>query len=660
MGTVYLVQANDLTQKKYALKIIHKNSPENFGVNVYAEVQTLQHLRHPNIVSIYEALEDRNNVYIIQDYIDGRTLSELRDDPSTAGLIDEETVILWMIDVADALEYLHSKSIIHRDIKPGNIMIDSDGLARVIDFGLARRLSSVQGVKGSTFGSAPYSPLERLEGEPDSFLTDIYAFGTTFYSLLLRKVPMVKGREVNTLRTNSQSVRPYYMTAYHAMLQDLPQIQSAGVRDLIRGCIEADPKRRIQNFSTVRYRLRSLGQLQQVHQKQQKTARAARRGLACLLIAGILCTSLGIVQMKRDHDHKFDAIIEQANTAYAAGDYQGSWTAATEAVHFDPENEAGYITKYKAETALADEMNDKSAYERLIPEILNDRAEHPALEDNLYVATYLANAYFETGDYDNAISVLADRGDLEDEQLLLLGHAYYANGKTSPAMQVLDRMSENVPQRYYLEGLMTENTDSHYAVECYEKVLAAEDRDLGSGDLRRKALCQIIQIYLNRGEYSNAINRTNEAMEEYPSLRESAKVNIMLLDAYYLAGAYENAVTQADVVIAKYSNANAYAIKASAQENLGDTEDALDTIAEWKEAYPNDPRPHIQRALIYNRRAGHATTDKERRATLPAFIAVYEEERAWLEEHGELNDEFNSMSGPYYSAREILRQMESE
>ena len=316
MGMVLLVQARDLGHKKYALKLIDKNSPENQGVDVYLEIQILKGLSHPNIVSIFEAVEDDRFVYIVQDYINGKALSTLRDDPSTIGIISEETVRLWMIDTADAISYLHDRGIIHRDIKPGNIIINSEGSAVLIDFGIARRISTIDRTHtGSTIGSAPYSPLERLQGHADGIQTDIYAYGTTFYSLLLRKIPSVNGREINTLITTNTSIRPYYMTAYRTMINDLDYISDEGIRELIRCCVDIDPERRIRDFNTVRYRLRSIDQVRQIHEAKKTYYFRVRNILIAVLALTLLLSCFVVARTKRDYAHKYDQILKQANEA---------------------------------------------------------------------------------------------------------------------------------------------------------------------------------------------------------------------------------------------------------------------------------------------------------------------------------------------------------
>lgn len=661
MGMVFLARARDLGRKKYAIKIVDKTSPENKGVDVYAEIQILKDLNHPNIVTIFEALEDDTYVYIVQEFIRGKSLAEIRDNPKYADVVFEDEARLWMIDIAEALAYLHTQGIVHRDVKPGNIMIDADGSARLIDFGIARQVATISRViSGSTIGSAPYSPLERLEGAADGIQTDIYAYGTTFYSLIRRKIPSVSGREINTLRTSNRSVKPYYMNAYRTMINDLENIKDEGIREIIRNCIDIDPRRRVNEFNTIRYLLSSTDEVQAEHYARGREFRKKHAILILLLVSGIVFAGLGMVQMKRDHDHRYDRIIKSADEAYAASDYVMSERKANEAIEFDPNKEAGYFTKYKTITSAANELNERSEYERLIGTIQNDIRKQPSLSDSIYTATYLANAYFETDRQDETIRVLGGRDDLGDEQLLLLGHAMYLNNDIPGANQCLEKMTADIPQRYYLEGLINEKRNTSEALKCYSKVLEADTADSYTGDLKRKALSQITQLYMDQKQYEQAIKTIYAETERNRSLKESIKINLMLLDCFYESGDFVNASDQADVVLNKSNSSHAYAVKTNSLVKLGDEDSALKTIADWETALPNDAMPHIQRAAIYNNRAGAAKTDSERKRTYPEFIKVYEEELNWLTEHNALNDEFLSMEGSYYDALDILGQIERE
>ena len=655
MGMVFLVQARDLSGIRYALKVVDKSSPENMGVDVYSEIRMLRDLKHPNIVTVFEAVEDSDYVYIVQEYINGRTLAELRDDPSAQAALTDETIKLWMMDIADALAYIHRCGIIHRDIKPGNIMIDSDGRAKLIDFGIARRSSTLRrSLSGSTVGSAPYSPLERLQGKADGEQTDIYAYGASFYSLICRRIPSVSGREINTLRTNDQSIEPYYMSAYRTMVGDLEYIEDDAIRELIRGCIDIDPDQRVSDFNTVRYNLRSIQKEETEFHEEKKSLRKTRNAFIALLIAGILCTGLGIVQMKRDHVQKYDAIIAEADAAFDNADYEAGEEAARRAIEFDPNNEAGYITKYKVLTARAYEESDDSYYEQVISEVENDRITQPSLQNNLYVATYAANAYYELGRYEEAVEELDGRDDLGDDQLLLLGEAYYNLGDFNRAPECLDRISENVPQKYYLEGLIKQDVDYKGAVRSYLKVLEYDNTDGKLDELRRKALSQAAKLYMDHKEYDQAIRVIKDGFDSDATFKNSGKINLMLLEAYYQTGNYSATISQADFMIEHFPIAVAYNRKSNAQAWLGNITDSLKTIDEWEAAFPDDPAPHIQKTIIYNNIAVRKGTPENYRN----FIKVYEEERDWLNDHNAMNEDFLALEPEYEKAKFNLEHPE--
>ena len=155
-----------------------------------AEAQSLCSLEHPNIVHVFDVFEENGTAYYVMDYIDGLSLNDMvkKDGP-----MSEQKAVGYIMQVADALKYVHSQNRLHLDIKPGNIMVDENDKAVLIDFGASKQYDEEGGENTSTLlGKTPgYAPLEQMGNDVVKFLpsTDIYALGATLYKLLTGNTP---------------------------------------------------------------------------------------------------------------------------------------------------------------------------------------------------------------------------------------------------------------------------------------------------------------------------------------------------------------------------------------------------------------------------------------------------------------------------------------
>lgn len=155
-----------------------------------AEAQSLCSLEHPNIVHVFDVFEENGTAYYVMDYIDGPSLNDMvkKDGP-----MSEQKAVGYIMQVADALKYVHSQNRLHLDIKPGNIMVDENDKAVLIDFGASKQYDEEGGENTSTLlGKTPgYAPLEQMGNDVVKFLpsTDIYALGATLYKLLTGITP---------------------------------------------------------------------------------------------------------------------------------------------------------------------------------------------------------------------------------------------------------------------------------------------------------------------------------------------------------------------------------------------------------------------------------------------------------------------------------------
>lgn len=189
MATVY--KATDLVLKRYvAVKILRDEftTDEEFIKRFETEAQSAARLTHPNIVSIFDVGVDNGIYYIVMELIQGKTLKEI--------ITEERGPLPWKwsvnvaIQIASALEMAHKNNIIHRDIKPHNIIITEDGIAKVTDFGIAKAVSnSTITAFGTTIGSVHYFSPEHARGGYTDAKSDLYSLGVVMYEMVTGKVP---------------------------------------------------------------------------------------------------------------------------------------------------------------------------------------------------------------------------------------------------------------------------------------------------------------------------------------------------------------------------------------------------------------------------------------------------------------------------------------
>ncbi len=189
MAMVYKAKCHVLN-RYVAVKILRDEftTDEEFIKRFEVEAQAAASITHPNIVSVYDVGRDGDLYYIVMELIQGKTLKEI--------IIEEEGPLPWKwsvniaIQIASALEVAHKKNIVHRDIKPHNIIITEDGVAKVTDFGIAKAVSnSTMTAFGTTIGSVHYFSPEHARGGYTDAKSDLYSLGVVMYEMLTGKVP---------------------------------------------------------------------------------------------------------------------------------------------------------------------------------------------------------------------------------------------------------------------------------------------------------------------------------------------------------------------------------------------------------------------------------------------------------------------------------------
>ena len=238
MATVYKARCNIL--KRYvAVKVLRDEftTDEEFIKRFNTEAQAAASLTHPNIVSIYDVGHEENIYYIVMELVQGKTLKEI---------INEDGALPWKwalnvsIQVASALEMAHKNNIVHRDIKPHNIIITEDGIAKVTDFGIAKAVSnSTITAFGTTIGSVHYFSPEHARGGYTDAKSDLYSLGVVMYEMLTGRVPFDADTPVSIALKHMQEkpIEPIKLN---------PTIPYA-VNKIIMKAMEKDPNERYQS-----------------------------------------------------------------------------------------------------------------------------------------------------------------------------------------------------------------------------------------------------------------------------------------------------------------------------------------------------------------------------------------------------------------------------
>ena len=207
MANVYL--ANDkILNRKVAVKVLRGDlsSDDKFIRRFQREALSVSNLSHPNIVEVYDVGEEDGEYYIVMEYIEGKTLKQLLKKRESLTLTE---VIDIMTQLTDGISHAHESYIIHRDIKPQNIMIQDDGRIKITDFGIAMALNATQLTQtNSVMGSVHYLPPEQASGKGATVKSDIYSMGILMYELLTGTVPFKGDNAVEIALKNMKDKIP--------------------------------------------------------------------------------------------------------------------------------------------------------------------------------------------------------------------------------------------------------------------------------------------------------------------------------------------------------------------------------------------------------------------------------------------------------------------
>ncbi len=237
MSTVYLSRDETL-DRPVAVKVMHREMSEQEDQlqRFRQEARAVAKLTHPNVVSVIDAGEDGGHPYIVFEYVKGETLKQRI---GRVGALDTQEAIAYAIEVARGLSVAHARNMVHRDIKPQNVLIDEEGRAKLTDFGISRQLEQ-DGVTatGRVLGTTDYVAPEQAMGKGVDPRSDVYSLGVVLYEMLIGQVPFHADSQVGV--------------AMKHVNEDLPDVQrrrpdvSAAVALVVERSTAKDPAERYQ------------------------------------------------------------------------------------------------------------------------------------------------------------------------------------------------------------------------------------------------------------------------------------------------------------------------------------------------------------------------------------------------------------------------------
>ena len=214
MGVVYL--ARDLSlDRPVALKLIAPElaQDEQFRTRFLREPRLAASLDHPNVIPIYEAGEHEGQLYLAMRYVEG---TDLKSTLERDGKLVPDRTIELLAQVASALDAAHERALVHRDVKPGNVLIDRSGHVYLTDFGITKQTGADSTETGSVVGTLDYLAPEQIRGEPVDARTDSYALACVLYECLSGKPPFRRNTEAETLWAHMHE-QPAPLSGYRAL-----------------------------------------------------------------------------------------------------------------------------------------------------------------------------------------------------------------------------------------------------------------------------------------------------------------------------------------------------------------------------------------------------------------------------------------------------------
>ena len=577
MSKVYLAESTSLGTK-WAIKAVDKKL--NVQFDLLAEPNILKKLNHPALPRIIDIEEDETNIYIIEDYIDGKSLDKRL---KTEKRFDEETVINWSKQLCDVLIYLHNQKpnpIIYRDMKPANIIVTKENRVKLIDFGIAREFKIENDSDTTYMGTRGYAAPEQYGSSQTDQRTDIYSLGVTMYHLITGKSPNEPPYEFKKIR----EIDPNF---------------SEGMEYIINKCIQNDPTKRYQSMEELLYDLENIHTFNRYYIEQKKKEKTKNILKLSMLGVSIVLILFGSYTMGIEAKEKYEDLINKADNYASNLQFDEARKYYQDAQKVQKGEVKGYLQEAKL-------ILKQSGTNECLEYLIKKEQEVKGLNENAEYYYIKGSAYFNNKEYDKARENYSEALKIDNINIDYARDYAVSNakvGKITEAQNIINTLlnkDENEDSVNYINGEIELYEENLYeAINSFEKVIDITNNE----ELKRKAYISLSDIYKNnRDIIENAVSKQIEILNNAKAdlnNKDNVYITEALAEAYFSNKQYNNSAENFNKLLdLGYHRPYIYRNLAIIYQHMNNFSRAEDILFTMMDKYPEDYSCYLQLGFL--------------------------------------------------------------
>lgn len=519
MSAVYLITDNSL-HKQWCLKEIKKSDAGRDNVEYDAllqEANIMKGLNHSSIPRITSIEEDGDSLFIIMDYVDGMSIKSWL---TKKGKIDQDIVVVWMKQITQVMIYLHNRRnpIFYRDMKPDNVMIQSDGNIKVLDFGISMVLTESDTVIERALGTKGYAaPEQSKRGNICDLRSDIYAMGKTMYYMLTG---------INPSQVPKDKLKP---------IREIDSSISIGLEKIVNTCTQENPNNRYQSCEELLYALQTYKSMDDSYIKKSKRRCLTVFFMFLLSIALIFGSFIPYSIYRTQQEDYYQQLLLAAEQSGREEDY----ISALEVNQKDIEPYIGYVDSVKVDGVFSkEEESELLSYVNTNLDLLKTEKEYGELSFSIGKLYWF---YYEDAEEGILTSVKWFKDALDIGYEEDMSNVYYQLGlfKRNIASSITESSDAGMYKEYWGNLLKVKDVDSGELVtlqlnQTIASCISSYTFNLYQDGVSYEELVGVVnELELYIKSYKPSIDK---AKDLYASLEVTVASLLEKIDAVYKAG----------------------------------------------------------------------------------------------------------------------------